>query len=381
LAKTTNTIDLEHMRAALQLAERGLGRVWPNPAVGCVIADHAGHVVGRGFTQPGGRPHAETEALRAAGPAARGATVYVTLEPCAHHGQTPPCADALVAAGIGRLVVALEDPDPRVEGRGLQRLREAGIAVEVGLLGTEAAELNAGFLSRVRNGRPLVALKLATSLDGRIAAGNGDSQWITGETARALGQRLRAGHDAVMIGSGTALADDPQLTCRLPGLAERSPMRVVMDGRLRLPLNSRLVRGAAEGPATVLVTIEGHSDEWLTPYRKAGVRIVEVPKNADGRPLADRALTALGDLGITRLLVEGGAQLAASLVRADLVDRLHWFRAPGLIGGDGLASIAEIGLDSVSRMVRFERCALWAAGEDSVESYRRKTPGSIKKSS
>ena len=211
--------DLRWMRAAFALARRGLGNVWPNPAVGCVLV-RDGRVVGRGWTQPGGRPHAETEALRRAGALARGATAYVSLEPCSHWGRTSPCADALIAAGVRRVVAALEDPDPRVSGSGIARLREAGIAVETGLGAAEAAEINAGFLTRQRLGRPLVTLKLATSLDGKIATATGESQWITGPSARAYAHKLRAEHDAIMVGTGTVLADDPQLTCRLPGLSQ-----------------------------------------------------------------------------------------------------------------------------------------------------------------
>ena len=212
--------DLGHMRAALALARRGLGRVAPNPAVGCILV-RDGIVVGRGWTQPGGRPHAETEALRRAGAAAAGAVAYVTLEPCAHHGSTPPCADALIAAGVSRVVVAIEDPDPRVAGRGLARLTAAGISVETGVCADEAGRLNAGFLKRIEHGLPLVTLKLATSLDGKIATHAGESQWITGEDARARGHLLRAQTDAIMIGSGTAQIDNPLLTCRLPGLEDR----------------------------------------------------------------------------------------------------------------------------------------------------------------
>src|SRR5262245_54706539 len=218
------SVDLEHMGAALSLAARNLGQTWPNPAVGCVIVDASGHVVGRGFTQRGGRPHAETEALKVAGGRARGGTAYVTLEPCAHHGKTPPCADALVAAGIARCVAAIEDPDPRVSGSGLATLRAAGISVDTGVLAERAKDLNIGFLTRIRAGRPFVALKLATSLDGRIATRSGESRWITGEAARAFGHLLRATHDAIAVGSGTVLTDDPELTCRLEGLEDRSPV-------------------------------------------------------------------------------------------------------------------------------------------------------------
>src|SRR5688572_19319773 len=242
--------DLEHMAAALSLAARNLGQVWPNPAVGCVIVDQVGHVVGRGFTQRGGRPHAETEALKMAGDRAKGSTAYVTLEPCSHHGKTPPCAEALVAAGVKRCVAAIEDPDPRVSGRGLATLRDAGIAVETGVLADRARDLNAGFLTRVTKGRPLVALKLATSLDGRIATRAGESRWITGEEARAYGHRLRATHDAIAVGSGTVLADDPELTCRIPGLEHRSPVRLVFDRRGRIPVTAKVL---TEVPPTWII--------------------------------------------------------------------------------------------------------------------------------
>src|SRR5437773_406942 len=234
--------------ATLALARRGLGRVWPNPAVGCVIA-RDGRILGRGWTQPGGRPHAETEALARAGAAAHGATAYVSLEPCCHVGRTPPCADALIAAGLSRVVVALEDPDPRVAGGGLARVRAAGIAVEAGLCAAEAAEINAGFFQRVRLGRPLVTLKLATSLDGRIATASGESRWITGPAARERAHLLRAAHDAILVGTDTVIADDPQLTCRLPGLADHSPVRVVIDRQLRIPLDGQVFADARRIPS------------------------------------------------------------------------------------------------------------------------------------
>ena len=229
------------MTAALGLARRGLGSVWPNPSVGCVLV-RDGRVVGRGWTQPGGRPHGESEALRRAGELAQGATAYVSLEPCAHHGETPPCTDALIAAGVARVVIAAEDPDPRVEGRGMAQLRDAGIEVIEGICGDAARALNAGFLKRIVAGRPLFTLKTATSLDGRIATAGGESKWITGEAARRRAHGLRADHDAVMVGIGTALADDPALDCRLPGLAHRSPLRIVVDSHLRLPLENKLAR-------------------------------------------------------------------------------------------------------------------------------------------
>src|SRR5712691_3294525 len=264
--------DTAAMRAALALARRGLGTVWPNPAVGCVIA-RDGRVVGRGWTQPGGRPHAETEALRRAGEAARGATAYVTLEPCCHWGRTPPCADALIAAVLRRVVVALEDPDPRVAGGGLARLRAAGLAVETGLGAAEAAEINAGFLNRLRLGRPLVTLKLATSLDGRIATASGESRWITGAPARERAHLLRATHDAILVGTDTVLADDPQLTCRLPGLAEHSPVRVVIDRQLRVPLGAQVFAEARAVPTWVL-TLPSADQARRKALSDAGVVVI-----------------------------------------------------------------------------------------------------------
>jgi diaminohydroxyphosphoribosylaminopyrimidine deaminase/5-amino-6-(5-phosphoribosylamino)uracil reductase len=361
-------IDLCRMRAALALARRGLGAVWPNPAVGCVIAD-AGRVVGRGWTQPGGRPHAETEALRRAGAGARGAAAYVSLEPCSHWGRTPPCAEALIEAGVRRLVVAIEDPDPRVAGSGIARLRAGGLAVETGLCAEEAAEINAGFLTRQRLGRPLVTLKLATSLDGRIATRTGASQWITGRPARERGQALRATHDAIMVGTGTVLADDPQLTCRLPGLARRSPVRVVLDRRLRIPLAARLIAGARQTPTWVL-TLTSADPARREAFLAAGASLIDADPDPAGRIDLAAALAALGRRGITRLLVEGGAHLAAALLRAGLVDRLAWFHAPLLIGADGTPAIAALGLDTLAGAPGFVPVSIEAVGDDMLTMCR-----------
>ena len=360
--------DCALMRAALALARRGLGTVWPNPAVGCVIAA-GGRVVGRGWTQPGGRPHAETEALARAGERARGGTAYVSLEPCAHWGKTPPCAEALVAAGIGRVVAALEDPDPRVAGRGLRRLAEAGVAVDSGLCGEEAAEINAGFLCRVRLGRPLVTLKLATTLDGRIATANGESRWITGPQARERAHLLRAAHDAVLVGTGTVLADDPQLTCRLPGLGARSPVRIVLDARLRIPSDAQVVAAARQIP-TWLLTLPGADPARRARLIDDGVAVIEVPPDPAGGLDLAAALRALGGRGLTWLLVEGGARLAASLLRAGLVDRLAWFHAPLLLGGDGVPAIAGFGLEALAEAPGFVRAAVEEVGADVLTTFR-----------
>jgi diaminohydroxyphosphoribosylaminopyrimidine deaminase / 5-amino-6-(5-phosphoribosylamino)uracil reductase len=362
--------DLHYMKAALALAQRGLGAVWPNPSVGCVLVKE-GRVVGRGWTQRGGRPHGETEALERAGTLAQGATAYVSLEPCCHWGKTPPCTDALVAAGIARAVIPIEDPDPRVSGRGIAKLREAGIAVDMGLCAEEAAELNAGFFLRLRSGRPLVTLKLAATLDGRLATATGESQWITGPVARDRGHLLRASHDAVMVGSNTVLADDPLLTCRLPGLAERSPVRIVVDGRLRVPLTARVVVEAGRVP-TWFITLRHGDHARRTAFVRAGVELIDVPETRDHAIDMAAALRELGTRGVTRVLVEGGATLAAVLLRAGLVDRLAWFHAPLLLGGDAVPAVAPLGIHKLADAPRFARVAVETVGEDVLETLRRR---------
>jgi diaminohydroxyphosphoribosylaminopyrimidine deaminase/5-amino-6-(5-phosphoribosylamino)uracil reductase len=360
------------MRAALALARRGLGAVWPNPSVGCVIVKN-GHVVGRGWTQRGGRPHGETEALRRAGAAAQGGIAYVTLEPCSHWGKTPPCADALIAAGLRRIVVALEDPDPRVAGAGIERLRAAGLAVDTGLCAAEAAELNAGFLQRVRLGRPLVTLKLATSLDGRIATASGESRWITGPLARERAHLLRATHDAILVGTDTVLADDPRLTCRLPGLASRSPVRIVLDRQLRIPPTARVIAEARQVP-TWVVTLRAADPGRQKILRDAGVEVIAAEPDMAGMIDLSAALELLGKRGLTRLLVEGGGRLAAALLRAQLVDRLVWLHAPLLLGGDGVPAVAALDRAVLADMPRFERVAAEIVGEDGLTVFRARRP-------
>ncbi|MEN3973571.1 bifunctional diaminohydroxyphosphoribosylaminopyrimidine deaminase/5-amino-6-(5-phosphoribosylamino)uracil reductase RibD [Emcibacter sp. SYSU 3D8] len=368
--KPTTDIDHWHMGAALGLASRGLGRVAPNPAVGCVIVN-GDRVVGRGFTQPGGRPHAETEALRHAGDLARGATAYVSLEPCSHHGATPPCADALIAAGVARVVVAMTDPDPRVSGAGVARLRGAGIEVTEGVREAEARSVNEGFCLRVAGGRPLVTLKLATSLDGMIGALGGDSRWITGEEARRAGHLLRARHDALLTGVGTVLADDPMMDCRIDGLDHLSPIRIVADTSLRTPPDSQLVMTARQVPLWI-VTSE-HAASTLGPrFRDMGVEVVAAPV-ADGRLDMRAVLGALARRGITRVLAESGRALAGSLLRADLVDRVAWFRAAAMIGGDGITAVRSLGVVKVAAMPRFKPDGHVRLGQDVLETYRRST--------
>jgi diaminohydroxyphosphoribosylaminopyrimidine deaminase/5-amino-6-(5-phosphoribosylamino)uracil reductase len=357
------------MAAALSLARQALGTVAPNPAVGCVLVKD-GILVGRGRTQPGGRPHAETVALAMAGDAARGATAYVTLEPCNHHGETGPCSEALIAAGIARAVVACRDPDPRVSGAGMKRLQAAGIALVAGVGEAEATLLNQGFFLRVTQGRPLVTLKSATSLDGRIAAHTRASKWVTGELARARAHLLRAQHDAVLVGSATACDDDPELTCRLPGLeSRRQPVRIVLDGRLRLPLTAKLVRGARIVP-TWIITLPSTDAPRAAAFRDCGVELLTIEPDEAGLIDVRGALQELGRRGLTRLLVEGGGRVAASFLRAGLVDRIAWFRAPLVMGGDGVPAAAAFGVDTPAGAPRFTRMAVEPVGEDVLETYR-----------
>lgn len=354
--------DHGHMQAALGLARRNLGRVWPNPSVGCIVVKD-GVVLGRGVTAPGGRPHGEPQALAQAGEQARGATVYVSLEPCNHHGKTPPCSEALIAAGVARIVVACEDPDPRVSGGGIRRLREAGIRVDVGLCAADALEVNFGFISRILKGRPGVTLKLATSLDARVATATGHSQWITGPESRARGHLLRANHDAILVGIGTALADDPELTCRLPGLEAANPVRIVLDSALRLPATAKLVQGAASVAPTWVVTLAGADQARAATLEASGVRVLRVDADGTGRLSLAAALTALAGQGITRLLVEGGPTVATGFLKEGLVDRVEWFRAPLLIGGDGLPAVGGLDADLLSQALRL------SPGADEVRRY------------
>ncbi len=360
------------MRSALALARRGLGHVWPNPTVGCVIVKD-GRIVGRGVTAAGGRPHAEAVALAQAGMMAQGATAYVTLEPCAHKSKRgPDCAGALIAAGVRRVVSALIDPDPRTSGKGFAKLQAAGLHVESGLLAKEAADMNAGFLMRINEGRPLITLKLATSLDGRIATHTGHSQWITGPVARSRAHLLRAENDGIVVGIQTALRDDPSLTCRLPGLQDRSPVRIVFDSRLRLPLTRNLIATAKETPTwMVCLEAQGENHYRAEALRECGVHLFEVGPDENGRPDMEEALQKLAEHGMTRLLIEGGGQLAASLLQADLVDRLAWFRAPIVIGGDGVPGAVGYGVALLEEANRFQVQKSISCGDDVLTLYQR----------
>jgi diaminohydroxyphosphoribosylaminopyrimidine deaminase/5-amino-6-(5-phosphoribosylamino)uracil reductase len=355
------------MAHALGLARRGLGRVWPNPAVGCVLVAGS-RVIGRGFTRPGGRPHAETVALEAAGQAARGATAYVTLEPCAHHGRTPPCAEALAAAGVARVVTAIEDPDPRVKGQGHAILRAAGIAVTEGVLAEEARALHRGFLSRVTLGRPMVTLKLAASLDGRIATASGESRWITGPEARARVHAMRAAHDAVMVGAGTARADDPMLTVRGLGVAHQ-PLRVVAARTLDLDPGGNLGRSAREVPLW-LVHGPAAPAAARAAWTDTGARLIEVAEAA-GALDPGAILAALGAAGLTRVFCEGGGPFAASLLGAGLVDEIALFTAGLALGADARPALGALGLGALAAAPRFRLAGVEQIGADTLSLWSR----------
>ncbi|MEM5467767.1 bifunctional diaminohydroxyphosphoribosylaminopyrimidine deaminase/5-amino-6-(5-phosphoribosylamino)uracil reductase RibD [Celeribacter marinus] len=359
--------DDAHMRHALTLGRRGLGSTWPNPAVGCVIV-RDGRIVGRGWTQAGGRPHAETMALVQAGDAARGATAYVTLEPCSHHGQTPPCADALIAAGVARVVIALGDPDPRVNGQGIAHLRTAGLEVVTGVCADEASQDQIGFLKRIELGQPMLTLKLATSWDGRIATATGESQWITGALARRRVHAMRAVHDAVLVGGGTARADDPTLNVRDLGVA-RQPVRVVLSRRLDIPLTGKLAQTAHETPVWLVHGPDAPRD-LIAAWTGLGARLFEVAV-VGGKLDARAALSALGAAGLTRVFCEGGGALAASLLAADLVDHVALFTAGLAIGAEGKSGIGALGLDHLAMARRYEISHVEQVGVDALTHWTR----------
>jgi len=365
-AALTQSNDIRFMTLALTLGRRGLGRTRPNPAVGAVIVKD-GVIVGRGWTQPGGRPHAEVEALRRAGAAAPGATMYVTLEPCSHHGKSPPCADAVIAAGIARVVSALEDPNSEVAGAGHARLRAAGIAVDVGVGAEEARHDHAGHIRRMCDGRPQIMLKLAISADGKAAAAGRRPVAITGEAVRDRVHLLRAQSDAIMIGSGTALADDPLLTCRLPGMEKRSPVRVVLDSALRLPLDSRLVETARETPVWVIAGPDapGVAEEAL---RAKGVEVLRVAAAGKAIDLA-AALKLLAGRGITRLMVEGGPTLAAALLAADLIDEAILFQSAKVVGEGGVEALDKPAAAALTQQLK--PVSTEPIGSDRQQIYER----------
>ena len=364
----------EFMARALRLARKGLGRTSPNPVVGAVIVKGS-KVIGSGWHRRAGEPHAEVLALDEAGRRARGADLYVTLEPCCHHGRTPPCTEAIIEAGVKRVFVAATDPNPKVKGGGIKALRKAGIEVSSGILEEKALALNEVYVKYITTGRPFVTLKLATTLDGRIALGSGKSRWITGEKSRSRVHRMRAASDAVMVGIGTVLADDPELTVRNEKKGEkggvvkgRTPLKVIVDSALRMPLSARVFKGAEGGGVLIYTTAaaDGRKIKWV---RRTGADVVVVPMSKDGVDLR-WVMDDLGRKEVTSVLAEGGSRLAAALVRGRIADKAALFLAPSFFGGDATASLSSLGLKTIGKSPRLTRVTTKKVGEDIlVEGY------------
>lgn len=363
MTKTDRQISLNdyaYMKIALDLSKRGLGLVHPNPSVGCVIVKD-GHIIGRGWTGKGGRPHAETIALEQA-LNAEDATVYVTLEPCAHHGKTPPCAEELVRANVAEVIIATNDPDPRVSGDGIKILQEAGIQVHFGLMKAQADISHQGFFNRIELNRPLVTVKIASSADGKIAKHEGEKTWVTGPQSRMRGHMYRANHDAIMVGIGTALVDDPMLDCRIPGLEDRTPIRIVIDTHLRIDPASKLCKTAHKIPLWIMTA--SFDERKYAEIEKTGARIFCLEKDAVGQVDLHQVMTALAGEGITRLLCEGGGKLNASLIRASLVDRLIWFKSADSIGENGVDALYDIALDELDQYLKLSLLEEGQTGPD-----------------
>lgn len=361
-------LDVQYMQQALDLARGGLGWVSPNPLVGSVIVDQ-GVVVGQGFHQQFGGPHAEVHALRAAGDRARGSTLYVTLEPCSHTGKTPPCADAVIAAGVSRVVAAMRDPNPLVAGRGLARLAAAGLAVTVGVCEDTAQRLNEAFIKHVTTRRPFVTLKSAITLDGKIATRTGASQWITGEAARHEGHRLRHAADAIVVGIGTVLQDNPRLTTRLPEQRCSHPLRVIVDSTLQVPSHAQVL-DVAPDCRTLIATTARAASAPIEQLRVRGVEVVCLPAYDDGRVDLDALWGYLGERGIASVLVEGGATLSAALLQRRLVDKVLFFVAPKIIGGDGLSVVGSCGVATMEQVITLRALGSQRLGEDVLlEAY------------
>lgn len=362
------------MAEALKVGQTGLGRTWPNPSVGAVVVQHVDgvpRIVSSAATAPTGRPHAEPLALAAAGELARGSTLYVTLEPCSHHGRTPPCADAVIAAGVSRVVAAIEDPDHRVKGRGVARLRAAGIWVTVGVGAEQALFDHAGHIRRVTEGRPHVMVKMAVSADGKAAHAGPKPAVVTGPEARARAHLMRAHTDAILVGLGTVLADDPMLTCRLVGYESRSPVRLVLDAELDIPLTSALVRTACDVPLWVIAAEDAPAHR-AAALNERGVEVLRAPRGADGRIHIPAMVKLLGLLGLTRLMVEGGPTTAARFLEAGVVDEVAVFRSPVILGSDAFPALAGRPLIRLTQPVGFAEVERAELGADHlVRLWRR----------
>ncbi|WND02230.1 bifunctional diaminohydroxyphosphoribosylaminopyrimidine deaminase/5-amino-6-(5-phosphoribosylamino)uracil reductase RibD [Temperatibacter marinus] len=354
-------IDYGFMKHALSLSKRGLGTTAPNPSVGCVLVKN-NHVIGQGWTQPGGRPHAEIHALTSAVSSPDGATAYVTLEPCAHKGQSGACTDALIQANVKRVIIASLDPNPQVNGKGIEDLKAAGIAVLSGCMKEEADKIHRGFFFSLQKNRPLYTAKIASSLDGKIALQCGESKWITNDQSRMRGHSLRANHDAILIGIGTALADNPSLTCRLKGLENQSPKRIVMDRQLRIPITSELVLSAEKIPTYIFTEVSNSKDY------PPSVNIITLNNIKDLKEVSRVFLS----LGLTRVLIEGGATLLSAFIEEDFVDDIYWFRSNQVIGADGLSAIRSLALRQLSDAKRYKLQELLPLGTDILERRTRR---------
>jgi diaminohydroxyphosphoribosylaminopyrimidine deaminase/5-amino-6-(5-phosphoribosylamino)uracil reductase len=360
--------DERFMRLALALGKRALGHTWPNPAVGAVIVKD-GIIVGRGWTQAGGRPHAETQALKRAGKAAEGGTMYVSLEPCSHKGKTPPCADAIIRAGVTRVVLAMQDPNPEVAGAGHRRLAERGIRVDAGLCVNEARRIHSGHVRKITEGRPQVTLKLAVSADEKVALAGQRPAAISGEAARERVFQMRAHSDAIMVGIGTVLSDNPALTCRLPGMFELSPVRIVLDSEFKVPLASHVIATMRETPTWVFggASASSIAEEILI---ERGAKVFRVA-NKDGRLDLGEVLKTVAGEGITRLMVEGGPTVAASLIKADLVDEAVLIRSDKTIGPDGVEPLTDMPFRMLTHSVNLAMCGSEQLGSDRIEYFER----------
>lgn len=359
------------MRLALTLAKRGLGQSWPNPSVGAVIVNRGGNeIAGCGMTGQGGRPHAEAVALAEAGEAARGGTLYVTLEPCSHYGKTPPCADAIIKAGVARVVYGMVDPDPRVSGAGLARLERHGVAVEQSPLAKDARWLTLGHTLRLTEGRPFVQMKLAIGSDGLVPAGDGGPVWVSAPETRAFGHLLRAQSDAIAVGAGTVKTDNPQLTCRLPGLFHRSPIRVIFASQADVPTSTRLFEDIASVPVWIL-TAAGAPRRQIEALEAAGARILQLEPDSSGQIPLQLALRALAQRGITRLFVEGGPTLAKSFLQAGVVDEFILFHARRAAGPGGLLPFGNVGLELLEKMTDLHLASKRRMADDEIRFYRR----------
>lgn len=363
-------LDISYMRLALAYARRGVGTTFPNPSVGCVLVQD-GECVAAAVTAPGGRPHAEILALQYAGKKAKGATAYVTLEPCSHYGETSPCAKALIEAGISRVVIAIQDPNPKVAGAGIVMVQAAGVTVEQGLLEKEAYRVNQGFFSVHTRARPLIALKIASTMDGKVATATGESQWVTDGPSRRYGHFLRASYDAIMVGSGTVRKDNPLLTCRLPGCEDRNPVRVIISTSLDTGMDMALIHTAHQVPTWIVTTSSAAGT--INAYIARGCRVMVVKKDAGGYCDLHETVQMLAKEGVTRLLVEGGPTLATAFLRQQLVDRIYWFHAPAIMGEDGKAGFGTLAVPSLSAMPVFKPIGVRSWGRDTLTVMERPT--------